>query len=112
VRVEPLAVERGRARDERALSLLRDGERHLVTRAGDAYRLRFRLPEGPAPFELFVESEGFYYEWMREEWLAEEDAALAALAVLDPGEALRRLAPLYKEKEGGLERSFWASRFR
>jgi hypothetical protein len=112
VRVEPLAVERGRSRDERALALLRDGERHLVTRAGDAYRLRFRLPEGGAPFELFLESEGFYYEWMREEWLAEEDVGLAALAVLDPREALRRLAPLYKEREGGLERSFWKSRFR
>ncbi len=112
VRVESFAVERGPARDDRALRLLRDGERHLVTRAGDAYRLRFRLPEGPGSFELFLESEGFYYEWMREEWLAEEDEALAALAVLDPGEALRRLAPLYREKEGGLEQAFWASRFR
>ena len=83
-----------------------------MTRPGDAYRLVFRLPRSERPLDLFLESEGFYYEWMREEWLAEEDEALAALAVLDPREALRRLAPLYKEQEGGLERSFWASRFR
>ena len=49
---------------------------------------------------------------MRSEWLAEEDPAMAALALADPAEALRRLAPAYKAEEPFLERAFWASRFR
>ena len=49
---------------------------------------------------------------MREEWLAEEDAAMAFLVVSDPAAALRRLAGSYKRREGELERAFWASRFR
>ncbi|HSD28956.1 MAG TPA: hypothetical protein VLL75_16780, partial [Vicinamibacteria bacterium] len=64
------------------------------------------------PLEIFLESEGFYYEWMRSEWLAEEDPGMAALALADPAEALRRLAPAYKAEEPHLERAFWASRFR
>ena len=83
-----------------------------MTRPGDAYRLVFRLPRSERPFELFLESEGFYYEWMRAEWLAEEDLPMAALALADPAEALRRLAPAYKTQEGRLEEAFWASRFR
>jgi len=112
VRLEPVSVERDGQRDDAARTRLRDGERHLVTRPGDAYRLVFRLPRSERPLDLFLESEGFYYEWMRAEWLAEEDPGLAALALASPGEALRRLAPAYKAQEGRLEQAFWASRFR
>jgi hypothetical protein len=112
VALEPVSVERDGRTDERARATLRQGGEHLVTRPGDAYRLTFRLPPSGDPLELFLESEGFYYEWMRSEWLAEEDPAMAALAVADPAEALRRLAPAYKAKEPDLERTFWASRFR
>ncbi len=111
-RLAPFSVERDGHRDDRALAILLEGDRHLVTHPRDAFRLRFRLPPSDSPLELFLESEGFYYEWMRGEWLAEEDPALAALAVADPAEALRRLAPAYKTQEGRLEQAFWASRFR
>ena len=112
VRLEPFSVERDGYRDDAARTRLREGERHLVTRPGDAYRLVFRLPRSERPLDLFLESEGFYYEWMRAEWLAEEDPGMAALALVSPGEALRRLAPAYKAQEGRLEEAFWASRFR
>jgi hypothetical protein len=112
LRLEPRSVERDGRRDDEARTRLRDGERHLVTHPGDAYRLVFRLPPSDRPLELFLESEGFYYEWMRAEWLAEEDPGMAALALASPGEALRRLAPAYKAQEGRLEQAFWASRFR
>jgi hypothetical protein len=110
--LEPASVERDGLPDARARATLAAGDQHLVTRPGDSYRLTFRLPPSDGSLELFLESEGFYYEWMRSEWLAEEDPAMAALALADPAEALRRLAPAYKAQEGGLERSFWASRFR
>lgn len=112
VRLEPAAVERDGHRDAGARARLLDGERHLVTHPGDAYRLTFRLPPGDGTFDLFLESEGFYYEWMRSEWLAEQDPRMAALALANPAEALRRLAPAYKAEEPFLERAFWASRFR
>lgn len=110
-RLAPVSVERDGRRDEAAEALLATG-RHLVTHPRDAYRLRFRLPPSAAPLELFLESQGYYYEWMRAEWLAEEDPRLVALALGDPAEALRQLAPAYKKQEPDLEQAFWSSRFR
>jgi hypothetical protein len=110
--LEPIAVESGSRADARALELLRRGERHLVTAPGDAYRIVFELPASRHGLELFLESEGYYYEWMREAWLAEENAGMAALVLSDPAEALRRMAGPFKQREAGMERAFWASRFR
>jgi hypothetical protein len=112
LRLEPRSVERDGHRDDGTRTRLLEGERHVVTHPGDTYRLTFRLPASDSPFDLFLESEGFYYEWMRAEWLAEEDPRMAGLALVDPAEALRRLAPAYKAQEGRLEQAFWASRFR
>ena len=111
-RLSPVGVERGFAPDPRALALLERGDRHLITYPGDAYRLSFALPEAPQGLELFLESEGYYYEWMRKEWLADEDAEMASLVLFDPAEALRRMAGSFKRREPGLEQAFWASRFR
>jgi len=108
--VLPRAVERGLRPDHRALDLLRREDAHLVTVPGDAYRLVFEVPEGEV--ELFLESEGYYYEWMREEWLAEEDAAMASLVLSNPAEALRRMAGPFKRHEPEMEHAFWASRYR
>ena len=110
--LEPSAVERGSRADARALELLRRGEGHLVTVPGDAYRIAFELPPSRDGLELFLESEGYYYEWMREAWLHEENAEMAALVLSDPAQALRRMAGSFKEREDGMEQAFWASRFR
>jgi hypothetical protein len=111
-RLEPIEVHHASRPDAEVLERLRRGERHLITSPGDVYKIVFELPPSRHGLELFLESEGYYYEWMREEWLAEEDAAMASLVVSDPAAALRRLAGSYKRREGELERAFWASRFR
>lgn len=99
------------AADAHALGRLADPEAHLVTVPGDAHRLWYTVPPG-GPRELFLDTEGFYYEWMREAWLAEEDPRAARALMLAPAAALRALAPLFKEREEGMERLFWSSRFR
>ncbi len=96
------------ARDDAALAALLDPQRHLVTYPHDAYTLTFALP--PGDLELFLESRGYYYEWMREEWLREENPLAAAQLVLDPHAALRKLAPKFKEIEPTMDRVFWQSR--
>ena len=61
--------------------------------------------------ELFLEAQGYYLEWLRREWLPEENLAAAAQFVLQPRAALRALAPAYKRQEAGMERIFWNSRY-
>jgi hypothetical protein len=49
---------------------------------------------------------------MREPWLAEESPLEASAVLLQPAEALRRMAPGFKAIEPEMERLFWSSRFR
>ena len=83
----------------------------LATLPGDAYTLLYRLPENFDRWELFLESRGYYLEWMRSQWLDEEDHGRAAEMLLDPRAALRRLAPAYKRQEAGMDSVFWRSRY-
>ena len=109
VPIEPSRVTKDGHPAPDARARLVDPRAHLVTFPGDAYRLTFPLPEGDS--ELFLESRGYYYEWIREEWLKEESAPEVGRILLDPEGAMRRLAPKYKAIEGDMERIFWQSRF-
>jgi hypothetical protein len=109
--IDPISIAGNGLPDSAALALLLDPARHLVTYPGESYRITFELPATDGDWELFLEAEGFYYEWMRSEWIADENPALASLALGDPDRALRVLAPAFKRAEPHLERRFWESRF-
>ncbi|MEL6616079.1 MAG: hypothetical protein AAFQ43_10095, partial [Bacteroidota bacterium] len=118
VRLSPEAVLRESpdaetAPDAAALALLTDDAEDLVTLPGTALRLQYRLPDAPVASEwaLFLEAEGYYLEWMRDEWMPERDPDALAEMLFSPEDALRRLAPMYKDMEAGMEEAFWGSRF-
>jgi hypothetical protein len=110
-RIEPSAVTRKGATDPAALRALLDTAASLVTLPGDAYEISYLLPEQPQTYELFLESRGYYLEWMRSEWMTEQNPLLAARMVADPRGALRALAPAFKAQEPEMERLFWSSRY-
>lgn len=112
--IEPTKAERvhGTLPSEMALDRLLDPERYLVTQQGDEYRVHFELPPGSEDWSVFLDSQGYYYEWMRGEWAGETNPLMTALILNDPEEALRRLAPAFKAREAGMEETFWSSRFR
>ena len=83
----------------------------LVTVRGDRYDLTYRLPGDARGYELFVESRGYYLEWMRQEWEADENLTLAMRMFRDPERALRALAPEFKRREASMEALFWGSRY-
>lgn len=97
--------------DTAALARLRDPARTLVTYPGDRYALTWDLPADGEGLELFVESRGYYLEWLRREWAPDQDPARAARLVLAPAAMLRELAPEFKRREATMEASFWGSRF-
>jgi hypothetical protein len=110
-RLEPVEVRRGAVRDDDARRALLDSARTVVTGPGDTYTLRFRLPEDATRLELFLESRGYYLEWMREPWVKGGDPGRLATLLLDPDRALRDLAPAYARERAGLEEWFWRSRY-
>lgn len=111
IRLPPARVVGPRGVDSTAREELRDPDRVLVTYPGDRYTLVYRLPDDAERFELFLETRGYYLEWMREEWIREENGLRAAELLLDPRGTLRRLAPAYKRVEPGLEDAFWRSKY-
>ncbi len=111
LRCSPALVLRDGRPDDQALLDLNDTTRTLVTLPGDRLELVYDLPQDDGELEVFLESRGYYLEWLRREWLAEQDLARAAIVLTRPDLALRQLAPAYAASVTGLERDFWSSRY-
>lgn len=109
--VEPSLVLRGGRVDAEARERLVDPERTLVAMPGDEYEIVFPLPRDSEGSELFLESRGYYLEWIRERWLEEENLLLAARLFREPERAFRELAGSFARVEPELEERFWRSRY-
>jgi hypothetical protein len=95
---------------ERApLEKLLAADSYLVTYPGDAYTLHYRLPYKSS--KVFLNSRGYYLEWIREEWLREQDLRMFALMMRNPAKYLRNAAPHFKKIEPTMEETFWNSRY-
>jgi len=83
----------------------------LVTLPGDVYSLSFELPGEIDQHELFIETQGYYLEWMRESWMKEKNLRMARLMFTNPAKFLKKMAPEYKKIESRMEDTFWRSRY-
>jgi len=83
----------------------------LVMQPGDEVRFRFMVPQSAGSQAYFLRSRGYYYEWMRREWLREENVPLASALLADPATALRTLAPQFRVVEPRMDAVFEASRY-
>jgi hypothetical protein len=111
VRLHPHTVIKNNKEDHSARTSLLDSTKTLVTLPGDIYTLQYTLPQTEGEYELFLESRGYYLEWIRKEWIEEQNAILLAQMFFDPANALRRLAPEFKRVEPFMEECFWRSRY-
>ncbi|MEI7980676.1 MAG: hypothetical protein WCI71_03425 [Bacteroidota bacterium] len=110
-RIKPARVMKDSVADDAARILLADTTQYLVTFPGDRYDLFYELPEGNKDYELFLYSRGYYLEWMRENWIAEESNSKMALMFAFPKYYLKMMAPEFKKIEPVMEESFWGSRY-
>lgn len=111
VRVPPTAVTQNGDPAPEARAQLLDSTRTLVTLPGASYTLSYDLPGDPASHELFLESRGYYLEWMREQWMEETNPDRVADMLTAPEEMMKTLAPRFKAVEPEMERAFWNSRY-
>lgn len=103
----------GHARDLESVDARLRGEgARVVTLPGDELMLRFELPETHGHAAYFLAARGYYYEWLREEWLRDEDLPTARAYLEDPSRALRELAPAWQREEPTMATYFESSRFR
>lgn len=111
VRLDPYEALHDSVPDPAALAAVTDPKTFLTTIPGDQYTFRYRLPGEAPEYELFLESRGWYIEWMRQRWVDSENPMRLAQIMLSPRDALRDLAPAYAREQKSLEDWFWSSRY-
>jgi hypothetical protein len=111
VRVRPTAIHTKVGGARAAADWVAGRRPALVTGPGDEHEIEYTLPEEAEHLELFLAARGYYLEWIRESWLAEESSWRTAALLVNPAGALRDLAPAYKRIEPDFERLFWSSRY-
>jgi hypothetical protein len=111
VKLKPDMVYSDGMDDLRAFDCLSQNLEPLITFPGDKYRIVYSLPEDYQNYELFMDTKGYYLEWIRNEWLKEENPAMVYQYFSNPTEYFRNLAPLYKKIEPDIEFTFWNSRY-
>ena len=93
------------------VGLLNNPDSLLLTFPGDEYFLNYQLPPDFAEYELFMESQGYYLEWMRNEWLGEENSAKVYQMLFNPKQFYKDLASQFKKVEADMEETFWSSKY-
>ncbi|RPI75164.1 MAG: hypothetical protein EHM47_03360 [Ignavibacteriales bacterium] len=93
------------------VKLLTNPDSVLITFPGDKYFLNYQLPDDYESYELFMESQGYYLEWMREEWLAEENPLKVYQMFYNPKQFFKDIAPQFKKIEAEMEETFWSSKY-
>jgi hypothetical protein len=111
IRLSPAVVLRDGVNDVVARALLTDTSKTLVTKPGDRYTMQFDLPDRADKYGLFLESRGYYLEWIRQSWMKEEDPMALAEILFDAPGALKRLAPEFARTEKAIEAQFWRSKY-
>jgi hypothetical protein len=109
--IAPLVEDPGRFSVTAVNEAVRGVGAGLVTQPGDEVRFRFDVPDSDGSQGLFLRTHGYYYEWMRREWLRDEDLPRARALMSNPREALRILAPQFREIEPRMDAIFEASRY-
>jgi hypothetical protein len=83
----------------------------LTTLPGDEHALTYVLPTEGDDLEFFLEARGYYLEWMRQAWLAEESDWKLGKLFTWPASAMKEMAPAYQRVESTIEKLFWESRY-
>jgi hypothetical protein len=114
--VDPIVIKPSSAFPQKVNSsdvveLLSSPDSLLLTFPGDKFILNYQLPPDFTRYELFMESQGYYLEWMRQEWLSEENPARVYQMLFNPEQYYKDLAPLFKEIEAEMEKTFWSSKY-
>ncbi len=115
-KVEPIVIRPSSSSPQNVansniIELLTIPDSVLLTYPGDEYLLNYKLPPDFNNYELFMESQGYYLEWMRNEWLAEEDSGKVYEMFFNPKQYYKDLAPQFKKIEAEMEETFWSSKY-
>jgi hypothetical protein len=109
IEIEPDEIINRGHKDDKALAMIKDPGKYLISMPGDEYTFHFEFPE-EENYELFLYSKGYYLEWMRNDWIKDKDLPKLRLLVKNPDKYFRKQAAEYKTYETIMEQLFWNSK--
>lgn len=109
--ITPFQVTNDGFNNPQTLDLLLDTLKPLITYPGNRYELFYELPDKDQEYELFLETKGYYLEWIRDEWREEEDLTKARRMFGFPRKFMKEVAGDFKALEPAMEDHFWNSRY-
>jgi len=109
--IQPSRVLKNNIENQEAFEKLTNETKSLTTLPGDSYSLIYHLPADYSNYTYYLESKGYYLEWMRDEWAKEENSDKLVQMIMSPSKTLKELAPKYKELEPSMEKIFWNSKY-
>ncbi len=111
IRIQPSYVIKENLHDKKAFKELTNNFQTLATLPGDEYLINYTLPDETQDYEFFLESKGYYIEWMRKEWTENENPLMLSKLILNPKQFFKDVAPEFKKLEPNMEESFWRSKY-
>ncbi len=82
----------------------------LLSLPSDKFKITFNTKKPLNKQQLFLKSEGYYLEWIRDEWAKESEPNKLRELILFPKRYLKNEAKSYSELEFELEQDFWNSK--
>lgn len=82
----------------------------LLSLPSDKFKITFNTKKPLNKQQLFLKSEGYYLEWIRDEWAKEARPKKLRELILYPKRYLKQEAKTYSELEFELEQDFWNSK--
>ncbi|MGD0341524.1 MAG: hypothetical protein ABSA76_07445 [Bacteroidales bacterium] len=111
ITVKPSTVIAVKGANSHEADLLKNPDNPLITLPGDEYDIYYNLPESAENYEIFIKTRGYYIEWMRDTWIAEENLKQAAIFFGFPRLFMKKAAGDFKKIEPSMEESFWNSKY-
>lgn len=106
--IEPNNIDYNGQKSPSHLKQLNSPESPMLSMPGDQFLLSFSLPSAE-PYALFLSAQGYYLEWMRDEWLGDKDARKLRRMFYQPSRYLKDEAEAFKIYEQTMESVFWSS---
>jgi hypothetical protein len=111
VEIHPEYAEPQYSGESKVVDLLLNNDSLLINMPGDEYFIHYRLPDNYNEYELFLDTKGYYIEWMRDKWIKEEEPYMVYEMFFNSAKYLKDLAPKFKAVEASMEKSFWSSKY-
>ncbi|MBI3234331.1 MAG: hypothetical protein HYZ42_09870 [Bacteroidetes bacterium] len=81
----------------------------MISMPGDVYTFKFELPTDQN-YDLFLYTQGYYLEWMREHWIKDKDLPKLKQLLSQPSKFLKSESANYKKYDKYMEQEFWNSK--